>query len=66
MSVLCKFTVYGVRFSLLRQKFVLDWSVPVISVSTRHGFGSVSGSAWIRINLSCWIRIQVGKNDPQK
>jgi hypothetical protein len=30
----------------------------------RQGFGS--GSAWIRINLSCWIRIQEGKNDPQK
>ncbi len=26
-----------------------------------------SGSAWIRINLSCWIRIRIqeGKNDPQ-
>ncbi len=32
------------------------------------GSGSVSGteSAWIRINLSCWIRIQEGKNYPQK
>ena len=32
------------------------------------GSGSVSGSgsAWTRINLSCWIRIQEGKNDPQK
>jgi hypothetical protein len=29
-----------------------------------QGFGS--GSAWIRINLSCWIRIQDGKNDPKK
>ncbi len=23
------------------------------------GSGSVSGSAWIRINLSCWIRIRI-------
>ncbi len=32
------------------------------------GAGSVSGSAWICINLSCWIRIRIqeGKNDPQK
>ncbi len=32
----------------------------------RQGCGS--GSAWIRINLSCWIRIRIqkGKNDPQK
>jgi hypothetical protein len=29
-----------------------------------HGCGS--GSAWIRINLSCSIQIQEGKNDPQK
>ncbi len=31
------------------------------------GSGSVSGSAWIRINLSCWIRIRIqeGKNDPK-
>jgi hypothetical protein len=28
------------------------------------GKGCGSGSAWIRINLSCWIRIQEGKNDP--
>jgi hypothetical protein len=27
--------------------------------------GCGSGSAWIRINLSCWIRIQEGINDPQ-
>jgi hypothetical protein len=34
----------------------------------RQGCGSGSGSAWIRINLSCWIRIRIqeGKNDPQK
>ncbi len=31
-----------------------------------QGFGSGSGSAWIRINLSFYIRIQEGKNDPQK
>ncbi len=32
----------------------------------RQGFGS--GSAWIRINLNCWIRIRIqeGKNGPQK
>jgi hypothetical protein len=24
-----------------------------------QGFGSRSGSAWIRINLSCWIRIRI-------
>jgi hypothetical protein len=28
--------------------------------------GCESGSLWIRINLSRWIRIQEGKNDPQK
>ena len=43
---------------------------------SNHGCGSVSGSAWIRINLSCWIRIRIqiadadpdpgGQNDPQK
>ncbi len=35
-------------------------------VPHRQGFGS--GSAWIRINLSCWIRIRIqeGKNEPQK
>ncbi len=29
--------------------------------------GCGSGSAWIRINLSCWIRIRIqeGKNDPK-
>ncbi len=32
------------------------------------GSGSGSWSAWIRINLSCWVRIQIqeGKKDPQK
>jgi hypothetical protein len=29
-----------------------------------QGFGSVSGSAWIRINLSCWIRIRIQIADP--
>jgi hypothetical protein len=28
------------------------------------GSGSVSGSAWIRINLSCWIRIRIQIADP--
>jgi hypothetical protein len=28
----------------------------------RLGFGS--GSAWIRINLSCWIRIRIQIADP--
>ncbi len=27
--------------------------------------GCGSGSAWIRNNFSCWIRIQEGKNDLQ-
>jgi hypothetical protein len=34
-----------------------------------QGFGYGSGSARIRINLSCWIRIRkfnAAKNDPQK
>ncbi len=30
-----------------------------------QGFGSVSGSAWIRINLSCWIRIRIQIADPK-
>jgi hypothetical protein len=32
----------------------------------KQGSGSVSGSAWIRINLSCWnrIRIQIADPDP--
>ncbi len=30
------------------------------------GSGSVSGSGSAWINLSYWIRIQEGKNDPQK
>jgi hypothetical protein len=42
----------------------------LVALSSDQGCGSVSGSgsAWIRINLSCWIwiRIQEGKNDPQK
>jgi len=29
-----------------------------------QGFGSVSGSARIRINLSCWIRIRTQIADP--
>jgi hypothetical protein len=29
-----------------------------------QGFGSVSGSAWIRINLSYWIRIRIQIADP--
>jgi hypothetical protein len=45
-------------------------STPVPSLPIFQGFGSgsVSRYAWIRINLSCWIRtrIQEGKNDPQK
>ncbi len=47
-------------------------------ITYEQGFGSEFGSAWIRINLSCWIRIRIriqipgrnriqeGKNDPQK
>jgi hypothetical protein len=31
----------------------------------KAGFRIRSGSAWIRINLSCWIQIQEGINDPQ-
>ena len=32
-----------------------------------QGFGSVSGSAWIPVNLSCWIRIRIQeeKNGPK-
>jgi hypothetical protein len=30
--------------------------------TTSQGFGS--GSAWIRINLSCWIRIRIQIADP--
>ncbi len=29
-----------------------------------QGFGTGSGSAWIRINLSCWIRIRIQIADP--
>jgi hypothetical protein len=36
---------------------------PPANMSYRQGCGS--GSAWIRINLSCWIRIQECKNDLQ-
>ena len=34
----------------------------------KQGFGSGSGSAWIRVNLSCWIRIRIqeGKNDQKR
>jgi hypothetical protein len=38
---------------------------PPANMSYRQGCGSISGSAWIRINLSCWIRIQGCKNDLQ-
>jgi hypothetical protein len=32
------------------------------SLYLNQGFGS--GSAWIRINLSCWIRIRIQIADP--
>jgi hypothetical protein len=45
-------------------------SIQSHSFTSFQGFGSVSGSgsAWIRINLSCWIRIRIqeGQNDPKK
>jgi hypothetical protein len=43
----------------------LVWSMLCPMYSTRQGCGS--GSVWVRINLSCRIRIriQVGKNDLQ-
>jgi hypothetical protein len=28
------------------------------------GFGSLSGSTWICVNLSCWIRILIQNADP--
>jgi hypothetical protein len=31
-------------------------------LTPNQGFGS--GSAWIRINLSCWIRIRIQIADP--
>jgi hypothetical protein len=41
-----------------------------VKVSLCFGKSCGSGSAWIRINLSCWIRIRIrtgeGKNAPQK
>ncbi len=40
--------------------------IPLLRGVFFQGCGSVSWSAWIRINLSCWIRIQEGKNDSQK
>ncbi len=35
----------------------------MVFIYFKQGFGS--GSAWIRFNLSCWIRIRIqeGKND---
>jgi hypothetical protein len=33
-------------------------------INQGFGSGSVSGSAWIRINLSCWIRIRIQIADP--
>jgi hypothetical protein len=39
-----------------------DWDLLQIHItlmSNRQGCGSVSGSAWIRINLSCWILIRI-------
>jgi hypothetical protein len=30
-----------------------------VNLCPHQGVGSVSGSAWIRINLSCWIRIRI-------
>jgi hypothetical protein len=47
-----------------------DYKYGLGSIQNYHGFGSgsVSGSAWIQINLSSRIRIRIqeGKNDPQK
>ncbi len=41
-------------------------SSPCIYFSCKQGFGSGSGSVsgWIRINLSCWIRIRIQIADP--
>jgi hypothetical protein len=30
-----------------------------VSIKKNQGFGSGSVSGWIRINLSCWIRIRI-------
>jgi hypothetical protein len=38
---------------------------PPANTSYRQGCGSVFGSAWISINLSCWMRIQECQNDLQ-
>ncbi len=41
-----------------------DGSVNVFMGWLRFRQGSGSGSAWIRINLSCWIRIRIQIADP--
>ncbi len=45
----------------------LDWAFNGINRSVKAGF-RIQIRIQIRINLSCWIRIQIqeGKNDPQK
>jgi hypothetical protein len=60
------------KYAMAREKVELNplWSWH--NVAHRQGFGS--GSAWIRINFSCRIRILIqiadpdpgGQNDPQK
>ncbi len=53
-----------------KQKWaILNFNKTVLHFHTQQGCESGSGSAWIRINLSCWVRnrigIQEGKNYPQ-
>ncbi len=59
----------GGKFLLLNKNRYLTsnhWPIKITEASVlKQGFGSGSGSAWIRINLSCWIRIRIqeGKNE---
>ncbi len=62
------FTLMRIKIRLLKMMLIQIRNTGDGTDSFCQGFGSVSGSAWIRINLSCWIRIRIqeGKNDPQK
>ncbi len=66
MTFFFTLTKLNIRFQLRIGLFVFYWlrifESPKIFNSIQQGFGS--GSAWIRINLSCWIRIRIQIADP--
>ncbi len=56
-------TFYDLLLTVRYIKYIFHLKIQLLLTekSDQQGFGSgtVSGSAWIRINLSCWIRIRI-------